>query len=104
MISRNWRGVAKTEESDNYVEHLTAETFPQLSKIDGFVSASILRRPTSKGVEYLIVTTWQSMDAIKQFAGDAPDLAVVPEQVQAMMVEYDREVAHYEVANTYRPE
>ena len=101
MISRNWHGVAKAEESDKYFEHLTTETFPQLSRIDGFVSASILRRPTTKGVEYLIVTTWQSMDAIRQFAGDAADLAVVPERVQAMMVEYDREVAHYEVANTY---
>jgi heme-degrading monooxygenase HmoA len=102
MISRNWHGVAKAEESDKYFKHLTTETFPQLSRIDGFVSASILRRPAAKGVEYLIVTTWQSMDAIKQFAGDAADFAVVPERVQAMMVEYDREVAHYEVANTYR--
>jgi heme-degrading monooxygenase HmoA len=104
MISRNWHGITKVEESDNYVEHLTSETFPQLSRIEGFVSASILRRPTAKGVEFLIVTTWQSMDAIKEFAGDAAHLAVVPERVQAMMVEYDREVTHYEIANTYRPE
>ena len=69
MISRNWRGVATHEAADKYVRHLQLETFPELSRIPGFVSASILRRPTSNGVEFLIVTTWESMDAIRLFAG-----------------------------------
>jgi heme-degrading monooxygenase HmoA len=104
MISRNWRGVARREEATNYVHHLEHETFPQLSGIDGFVSASILRRDTDAGVEFLIVTTWRSMEAIRQFAGEAVEVAVVPPAVRAMMVEYDQEVAHYEVVGTYRPE
>jgi heme-degrading monooxygenase HmoA len=103
MISRNWRGIARPEEADNYVTHLRQDTFPKLSNIDGFVSASILRRPTATGIEFLIVTTWQSMEAIRQFAGDQAHIAVVPDVVQAMMVNYDREVAHYEVVDTYQP-
>lgn len=102
MISRNWRGIAKAAEADTYIAHLRVETFPQLAQIDGFVSAFILRRPIDKGVEFQIVTTWRSMEAIEQFAGESPQAAVVPEVVQAMMVEYDREVAHYEVVDTYR--
>lgn len=102
MISRNWNGTARPEEADNYIAHLKNETFPQLSKLDGFVSASILRRPTARGIEFLIVTIWQSMEAIRQFAGDQTDTAVVPATVQAMMVDYDREVAHYEIANTWQ--
>ena len=101
MISRNWRGLVRTEEAANYVRHLERETFPRLSGIEGFVSASILRRDTTRGVEFLIVTTWESMDAIRQFAGESAQIAVVPPVAQAMMVEYDKEVVHYEVAGTY---
>jgi heme-degrading monooxygenase HmoA len=104
MISRHWRGVARVAEADNYVRHLQHDTFPQLSRILGFVSASILRRPAASGVEFLVVTTWQSMDAIRQFAGDAPEVAVVPPAVLAMMVEHDATVAHYQIVETYRPE
>ena len=103
MISRNWRGVARAEEADNYIRHLRNDTFPQLSRIAGFVSASILRRATAEGVEFVIVTTWQSMEAIRRFAGEPEDQAVVPPAVAAMMVEYDATVAHYEIAETYEP-
>ena len=101
MISRHWRGTARPEEADNYIRHLQQETFPQLARIEGFVSASILRREVARGVEFLIVTVWESMDAIRQFAGEGVHVAVVPPAAQAMMVEYDREVAHYEIADVY---
>jgi heme-degrading monooxygenase HmoA len=101
VISRHWQGVARPEEADNYIAHLQHETFPSLSEIDGFVGASILRRTTDIGAEFLIVTKWQSMEAIRQFAGNAAHIAVVPAVVQAMMIEYDKEVAHYEVVENY---
>lgn len=103
MISRHWRGVAKTAEAANYIHHLRHDTFPQLARIPGFVSAAILRRPAAAGVEFLVVTAWQSMDAIRQFAGEAADAAVVPPVVQAMMVEYDTTVAHYQIVETSGP-
>lgn len=97
MISRQWCGVAKSSDADRYVSHLRTETFPQLSQIEGFIGAAILRRTVADGVEFRIVTTWDSIEAIKRFAGERPETAVVPEKVQAMMVTYDRAVAHYEV-------
>ncbi len=96
-ISRHWRGVAKPEEADKYVDHLRTDTFPKLAKIEGFISASILKRSIPEGTGFLIVTTWQSLDSIRKFAGDSADRAVVPPIVQAMMVDYDREVVHYEI-------
>lgn len=60
MISRQWRGVARNSDADRYVSHLRAETFPQLSKLRGFIKASILRRTVVDGVEFRIVTTWAS--------------------------------------------
>ncbi|HEY3041304.1 MAG TPA: antibiotic biosynthesis monooxygenase [Pyrinomonadaceae bacterium] len=102
MISRNWRGVARAEKADAYIQHLQNDTFPKLSLIPGFLSASILRRPATEGVEFLIITTWRSMDAIRQFAGENAETAVVPSEVQAMMLEYDLRVVHYEIVQVYQ--
>jgi heme-degrading monooxygenase HmoA len=97
MISRQWRGLAKPAHADAYVEHLRRETFPQLLKIPGFIDASILRRTLAEGVEFLIVTRWDSLEAIQRFAGRDADVAVVPQGVQGFMIEYDRKVRHFEV-------
>jgi len=97
LISRHWKGVAKSEEADNYIHHLRNKTFPELARIDGFVRASILRRSTREGTEFLVVTTWQSFEAIRRFAGESVNTAVVPPEVQEMMLKYDREVTHYEI-------
>jgi heme-degrading monooxygenase HmoA len=97
MISRHWIGITRPEEAERYVEHLRKDTFPKLSKIRGFISASILRRVVSQGVEFLVVTDWESLNAIREFAGEKPEVAVVPPVVQAMMVVYDKETRHYEV-------
>jgi heme-degrading monooxygenase HmoA len=97
MISRQWRGLAKPAHADEYVEHLRNETFPQISTISGFIDASILRRNVKEGVEFLIVTRWDSIEAIQRFAGREADVAVVPQKVQEVMTEYDRKVRHYEV-------
>ena len=80
MISRHWRGLAKREEADNYIRHLEDETFPQLARLAGFISATVLRRPVPQGTEFLIVTTWESIDAIRQFAGESVEAAVVSHQ------------------------
>jgi heme-degrading monooxygenase HmoA len=97
MISRHWRGLARSDAANAYVDHLLSETFPAIRKLPGFVSASILRRPTAAGVDFLIVTNWASLDAIRQFAGSDVDTAVVPQKVRDMMIEYDQVVRHYEL-------
>ena len=101
MTSRHWRGLAKVEHADAYVAHLQADTFPAIRQLPGFVSASILRRPVSDGIEFLIVTNWTSVDAIRAFAGDDVETAVVPQMVQDMMVDYDRRVRHWEVVGSF---
>jgi heme-degrading monooxygenase HmoA len=97
VISRQWRGLAQPDQAQNYVKHLRTETFPALRKLPGFVSASILSRPLGNGIEFLIVTQWDSLDAIARFAGPDLEAAVVPAKPAAMMIEYDRRVRHFEV-------
>jgi heme-degrading monooxygenase HmoA len=99
MIARHWRGLAKRECAEAYVEHLHSETFPQLVQLPGFHDASILRRESTQGVEFLVVTVWKSLDAIRGFAGNDAESAVVPEKVQRMMIEFDRRARHYEVVD-----
>ena len=97
MISRRWRGLAKHAFAEAYVEHLQTETFPAIRKLDGFVSASILRRSVPEGTEFLVVTCWSSVESIRAFAGVQAETAVVPQKVHDMMIDYDRTVRHYEV-------
>jgi heme-degrading monooxygenase HmoA len=97
MISRQWRGLARPERAQDYVRHLRTDTFPQLRRIPGFVDASILKREVEAGVEFLVITRWESLEAIRGFAGADAEAAVVPEEVQRMMVEYDSRVRHYHV-------
>lgn len=97
MISRQWRGLARPSRAGEYIEHLRQETFPQLRRIEGFVDAAILQRRVGPGVEFLVVTRWVSPDAIRRFAGANLVAAVVPAEVQAMMIEYDSTVRHYDI-------
>lgn len=96
MISRHWTGWVKPEEAGNYERYLAEHLFPELSLIEGFTGATIYRRPLNDAVEFLVVTNWMSMDAIKKFAGDTPLVANITEQARKMMVRYDEEVRHYE--------
>jgi heme-degrading monooxygenase HmoA len=100
MISRQWRGVARSEKAAVYQAHLQGETFPSLQKIEGFIDATILKRGLANGIEFLVVTRWKSMSAIARFAGDDVEAAVVPRNVQEMMLEYDVRVRHYEVVES----
>ncbi len=97
MIERHWKGIVKPDQLENYIHHLKEETFPKLAKMPGFVSSTILQRPVLKGVEVLVVTTWESLQSIHQFAGVNIATAIVPEKIRLWMVEFDKEVRHYDV-------
>ena len=99
MISRQWHGIARSERAQDYIRHLRMETFPALRNIPGFVDASILCRNIGTGVEFQIVTKWESIDSIVKFAGEDAEVSVVPLQVVEMMIEYDRRAKHFEVVD-----
>lgn len=100
MIERHWTGVVFEEKVADYIAHLQKDTFPQLNNIKGFQKASILQRTLADGEEFLIVTQWESMDAIQQFAGSDATQAVVPPEAATLMLRFDQEVRHYTVAHT----
>jgi heme-degrading monooxygenase HmoA len=97
VIARHWRGLAHANRAADYLQHLRTETFPALQGLPGFVDASILSRPLAAGVEFLVITRWASLEALAGFAGGDVEVAVVPEAVAAMMIEYDSRARHFEL-------
>ena len=96
-IIRAWRGWAPLTNADAYVRHFTTNVLPELRTIDGFLGASLSRQERSADIEYLVLTRWASMDAIRAFAGADVAKAVVEPEAVAALTSFDRTVQHYEV-------
>jgi heme-degrading monooxygenase HmoA len=97
MIARSWTGHAPLDDPDSYPSFLLEVVRPQLEALDGFCGLYLLRRPGSDAIEYRVITLWDSMDAIRAFAGDEPGRAVVEPEARAALASFDREVRHYDV-------
>ena len=97
MIERTWKGITEISNAVNYIKHLEADTFPKVRNIPGNIGARVLKRDTGSHIEFLVITTWTSMDAIKAFAGENIEVAVVPEKAQAALSSFDNIVRHYEL-------
>ncbi len=104
MIVRSWRGFAAHNNADACLQHLREDVLPVLDDIPGYQGVQILRRDVAGGdkesgdeVEFIVLTTWASMDAIRKFAGDQPEVAVVAATAQALLSRWDQRVHHYRV-------
>src|SRR5574341_1095284 len=97
MIARMWRGFATREKADDYVEHLQRSVVSELRQIDGFRGIYLLRRNSSDDVEFMVATLWDTVDAIRQFAGVNVETAVVAPAAKALLRAYDSTVTHYEI-------
>lgn len=103
MIARLWRGATATAaKADAYQQHVTGKVFPALAAIKGFVGARVLRREEGGRVEFLVITEWESMEAIRRFAGERPELAVVEPEAREALSDYDGLVRHYEIVHEVR--
>jgi heme-degrading monooxygenase HmoA len=97
MIIRSWCGRAAPGKQHRYIEHFTTNVLPQLQTLSGFLGAILLKETRFNEVEFLVLTRWASMDAIRQFAGNDISKAVVEPEAVAALLDFDRVVHHYEV-------
>jgi heme-degrading monooxygenase HmoA len=97
MIVRAWRGRARASNPGAYVEHFKRNVLPELRTIEGFLGASLLRQNRPDDVEFLVLTRWSSIEAIRGFAGDDVRKAVVEPEAVAALASFDATVQHYEV-------
>ncbi|MGH9323818.1 MAG: antibiotic biosynthesis monooxygenase family protein [Vicinamibacteria bacterium] len=101
MIARSWTAEAIPEQAEEYILHFRTKVLPVIASIEGHRGAYVLKRRRDEVVELVVITLWESMDAVRNFAGDDPDVAVVTREARAILSRYDEHVAHYEVA--WRP-
>jgi hypothetical protein len=96
-ILRMWRARSTAEKSSAYIEHATKKVFPALQAIEGHRGAYLLRRTMNGVIELVVLTLWQSMEAVRRFAGANPDKAVIDPEARAVLTDFDETVAHFEV-------
>jgi len=99
MIMRIWRGQATVENADAYYRHVTGTVFPGLADIRGHRGAYLLRRETEGRVEFLALTLWESLQAVREFAGEDIENAVVEPEARAVLAEFDTFARHFEVVH-----
>ena len=96
MITRLWRArAASTEAAEAYQRYFSGEAVLHLNRIPGFQGARLLARDSDGLIEILVMTLWDSMDAVRAFAGERADVAVVEPAVRAILSEFDDQVSHY---------
>ena len=100
MIIRLWHGWTRVENADAYERLLREEIFPGIAgrAIGGYRGIELLRRPASASeVEFITLMRFDSVDAVRAFAGDDYEHAVVPPAAQKLLLRYDARARHYEI-------
>lgn len=100
MIVRMWRGAVKAADADEYAAYIDATGFREYGETPGNRGAYMLRRDRDGLTEFLTVSMWDDMDAVKAFAGDDPERAVLYPEDERFLVEHEDTVVHYEVEKT----
>jgi heme-degrading monooxygenase HmoA len=99
MIGRIWHGYTAKELGDAYEDLLKSEIFVSFEQrgIQGYMGIQLFRREMEEETEFVTIMWFDSLEAVRQFAGDDYELAVVPPKAQAILSRYDMRSQHYEV-------
>ena len=99
MICRIWHGWTPPADADAYERLLRTEIFQEIEQrgIPGYRGIELLRRPGADTVEFVTLMWFDSIDAVRGFAGADHEAAVVPAAARALLQRFDARSAHYEV-------
>jgi antibiotic biosynthesis monooxygenase (ABM) superfamily enzyme len=99
MIFRIWHGWTTLENADIYENLLKKEIFPAIAakNVSGYRGIQLLRRQLSKGVEFITIMQFDSLEAVKQFAGEDYEKAYVPDKARKVLSRHDDRSQHYEM-------
>lgn len=97
MIARTWHGVTPTAKADDYLRLMRDVAIPDYEAIPGNRGVYVMRRIEGEVTHFLLLTLWDSADAIRQFAGDDMDKAKYYDFDVNYLLELEPTVTHYEV-------
>jgi heme-degrading monooxygenase HmoA len=94
-----WRGWTTKDNADAYERIVRAEVIPGIEarRIPGFRSIDLARRERDHDVEFMTLMWFDMLDNVRSFMGDDYETAHVPARAQAVLTDFDRRSAHYEV-------
>jgi antibiotic biosynthesis monooxygenase (ABM) superfamily enzyme len=95
MITRTWRGWTARENADAYERFLLTELFPAMREIPRFHSAAVLLRDDGSEVAFVTLTRFDSLDAIRAFAGEDYETPVIEPTARALLSHHEKRAQHY---------
>jgi heme-degrading monooxygenase HmoA len=98
VIARVWRGRTTRENAAAYEELLGTTILPGIDRVRGFRGAELFRRELGDEIEFMTVTRFDSIDAVREFAGDDYEQAVISDEAHRLLSQFDERVAIYELA------
>jgi heme-degrading monooxygenase HmoA len=97
VIARLWRGWTSPDDASAYEEFLRTKMFPSIHRVAGFAGADLLRRDDGDEVAFVTITRFESLDAVRAFAGDDYESAVVEPEARSLLTRFDERSTHYEL-------
>jgi heme-degrading monooxygenase HmoA len=106
-IARSWSARATPGGAEAYVRYFRDVLAPELAALPGYLGASILQAEPAgapeRTIELTVITRWASLDAIRRFAGDDHERAVVEPEARAVLLSFDDRVEHRTVVLDIAP-
>lgn len=105
MIARVWRGATRAADADAYARYLDRTGHAAYRATAGHRHTVTLRRTLDDRTEFVVLTLWDSLDAIRRFAGADVARAVFYPEDDRYLVEREDRVAHFDVVyeDSHRP-
>ena len=100
MIARHWRGWTKLHDADAYEELLRTRVFPDLKQIQGYRGGYILRKDSAEESEFVVMNLFETLDAVRKFAGPDYSVAVFEPEAKRLLVRIENVANHYEVKHS----
>ena len=97
MIARTWHGVTQVSKADEYLDYLKRTGVAEYEKTEGNRGVYVLQRVDGDQAHFLLLTLWESEDAIKRFAGSEIEKAKYYPEDEKFLLELEPNVTHYEV-------
>jgi len=97
MIARIWHGRTLTAKADEYERYLNASGVERMLKTDGNHGVEVLRKSDGPRTDFVVISYWESIDAVKRFAGKEFEKAVILDRDREFLIEVEPNVLHYDV-------
>jgi heme-degrading monooxygenase HmoA len=97
VIARIWHGWTSPDNADAYEDFLRTRMFPSIHRVPGYLGAELLRSDGADEVAFVTIARFESLEAVKAFAGEDYEQAVVEPQARQLLSHFDERSEHYDV-------